>query len=297
VTIQADEIKVLSQYIHSLSGISLDAGKAYLFESRLGPLLRETGLSSYSELYFKAKSDLTKSLARRIIDAISTGETSFFRDTSPFELLRHKIIPDLIDARTLSGRPGPIPIRIWSAACSTGQEIYSVAIVLKELLGDTSRYAVRLLATDISDQAVAQASRGSFNAVEIERGLPKDKLARYFIPEGNQWKIRDEIRAMATFRTLNLMEDFRGLGTFDIVLCRNVAIYFNEDDRKSLFNRIGTVMEKDGYLIIGSTESLTGICTQYESKRYLRSVYYQVGGGGPGGPGLPFQASTAGLFK
>lgn len=277
MSILPDEVKALSQYIYTLSGISLDATKGYLIESRLGPLLKETGLSSYSELYFKSKSDPTKTLQRKILDAITTGETSFFRDASPFELLQHKIIPDLIDKRNkAAGRLGPLSIRIWSAACSTGQEIYSVAIVLKELLGDTSKYAIRLLGTDISDQAVALASKGVYNAIEIERGLPKDKLMKYFIPDGTLWRIRDEIRAMATFRTINLMEDFRGLGKFDIVLCRNVAIYFAEKDRSSVFTRIGQVLEPDGFLVIGSTESLTGICPQFEPKRYLRSVFYQL---------------------
>jgi chemotaxis protein methyltransferase CheR len=277
MSILPDEVKALSQYIYTLSGISLDASKGYLIESRLGPLLKETGLSTYSELYFKSKSDLTKTLQRKILDAITTGETSFFRDASPFELLQHKIIPDLIDKRNkVSGRVGPLPIRIWSAACSTGQEIYSIAIVLRELLGDMSKYAIRLLGTDISDQAVALASKGAYNAIEIERGLTKDKLMKYFIPDGTLWRIRDEIRAMATFRTINLMEDFRSLGKFDIVLCRNVAIYFTEKDRTSVFTRIGQVLEPDGFLVIGSTESLTGICQQFEPKRYLRSVFYQL---------------------
>jgi chemotaxis protein methyltransferase CheR len=277
VSILPDEIKAISQYVYNLSGIALDETKGYLIESRLGPLLKEIGLSTYSELYFKARSDTTKALPRRILDAITTGETSFFRDLSPFELLQHKILPDLIDKRTRApGRVGPLSIRIWSAACSTGQEIYSVAIILRELLGDMGKYSIRLLGTDISDKAVALASKGTYNAIEIERGLPKDKMTKYFIPEGNQWRIKDEIRALATFRTLNLMEDFRGLGKFDIVLCRNVAIYFNEKDRTAVFTRIGQVLEPDGSLVIGSTESLTGICQQFEPKRYLRSVFYQL---------------------
>lgn len=283
MSILPDEVKVLSQYIYTLSGISLDESKGYLLESRLTPLLKEHNLGSYSELYFRAKSDATRALPRRIVDAITTGETSFFRDASPFELLQHKILPDLIDKRSRTSPPGrPIPLRILSAACSSGQEIYSIAILLKELLIDLSRYDIRLMGVDISDAAVAAASRGVYNAIEIERGLPKDKLSRYFIPDGSTWRIRDEIRGMATFRTLNLMEDFRGVGRFDIVLCRNVAIYFKEEDRKRLFTRITSILEPDGYLIIGSTESLTGICPQYDPKRYLRSVFYQLLGSDQG---------------
>lgn len=274
-----DEIKVWSQYIYSISGIHLDESKAYLFETRLGTLLRELGLSSFSELFYKVRSDMSKVLQRRIIDLITTGETFFFRDTTPFELLQFKIVPDLIDKRTKIYGPGrPFPIRIWSAASSTGQEIYSIAMVLKELLVDLNRYDVRLLGTDISDQAIAQASKGIYNKMEIERGLPKDKIIRYFEAVGDTWKIRDEIRALASFRKINLMDDFTYLGKFDIVFCRNVAIYFKEQDRINLFTRIGKVLEPDGYLIIGTTESLTGICPQYEPKRYQRSLFYQLKG-------------------
>jgi chemotaxis protein methyltransferase CheR len=277
MSILPEEVKVLSQYIYSLSGISLDATKGYLLESRLTPLLKQNNIGTYSELYFKAKSDVTKVLPRKIVDAITTGETSFFRDASPFELLQHKILPDLIDMRSKAALPGrPIPIRILSAACSSGQEIYSTAIVIRELIPDLSRYDVRLMGIDISDQAVAAASRGAYNAIEIERGRPQDKLSKYFKAEGTTWKIKDEVRGMATFRNLNLMEDFRGIGKFDIVMCRNVAIYFKEDDRKKLFSRIGLILERDGYLIIGSTESLTGLCPEFEPKRYLRSVFYQL---------------------
>lgn len=275
VKLQPDEIKVLTQYIYSLCAIHLDESKAYLLESRLSGLLTETGCASYSELYFKAKSDATKKLPRKIVDAITTNETSFFRDSAPFELLQHKILPELIDRRSKPVKPSQIPIRIWSAACSTGQEIYTIGIVLKELLGNLAAYNIRLMGTDISDQAVAKASYGIYNKVEIERGLPADRIGKYFTTADNGWKIKDEIRAMATFRQINLMDDFSSLGRFDIIFCRNVAIYFNEADKTRLFARLGKQLETDGALVIGSTESLAGICPQFESKRYLRSVFYQ----------------------
>jgi len=277
IKITPDEIKLLSKYIYDISGISLDQTKTYLFETRLGPLLEEEGLSSYSELYNKARTDPAKAIERKIIDAISTNETLFFRDRGPFEVLQHKILPDLIDARSAksSGRLS-IPIRIWSAACSTGQEIYSIAIILKELLSDISKYNIKLLGTDISDAAIAQASRGVYNKFEIERGLAPDILHKYFSSNSGKWKVKEEIRAMAVFRKLNLMLPFQALGKFDIVFCRNVAIYFNMEDRKRLFERIAEILEPDGYLIIGSTESLTGVCPQFEPHRHIRSIYYQL---------------------
>ena len=277
MAVSLDELRVWARYIYSITGISLDDTKGYLVETRLAGLVRETGSAGYSELLHKVKSDATQALRRKVVDAVTTGETSFFRDTSPFDVLQHKILPELIDRRRKTfGAGRTLPIRIWSAACSTGQELYSTAIVLKELLGTFSGYDIRLLGTDISDKAVATASRGYFNKLELERGMPADKLARYFMTENGMWKVRDELRALATFRILNLLEPLSFPVKHDIIFCRNVAIYFTEKDRARLFTSLANVLAPDGCLIIGSTESLTGLCPQFESKRYLRAVYYQL---------------------
>jgi chemotaxis protein methyltransferase CheR len=269
-----EERQDVAQYIHSICAITLDQSKDYLIESRLSRLMEESNLTSFSQLVSLSKSEANGALKRKIIDEITTGETLFFRDTSPFDLLRFKIIPEIIDRRARTGLT--VPIRVWSAACSTGQELYSIAIILKEMLGDLRGYNLRLLGTDISDQAVARASAAIFSEIEISRGLTDIARTKSFAPHPSGWKLRDEIRAMVSFRKLNLMEDFSSLGKFDIVFCRNVAIYFNERDRASLFNRIEQRMEPEGYLVVGSMESLGGICPQYESKRHLRSVFYQI---------------------
>ncbi len=262
------------KHIYGICGISLDSSKDYLVEGRLGPLVEEHGCPNYGDLILRARADARGVLNRKIIDAITTNETLFFRDATPFDLLRHKIIPELIDARSRGAlRP---TLRIWSAACSTGQELYSIAMLLKDLLKDTDKYNLKLLGTDISDQAVAQASEGTFGPIEIERGLDETTRRRFFEPHPKGWKIRDEIRAMASFRRLNLFEDFSGLGKFDVIFCRNVAIYFNDSDRQSLFNRLGKSLDRDASLVIGSMETLNGICPQFESKRHLRSVYYRL---------------------
>ena len=277
ITITPEEIHVLSQYIYKISGIVLDDKKAYLFESRLARLLEEQACVSFKDLYLKAVSDGSGKLERKIIDAITTGETLFFRDLSPFEMLRHKILPDQIDRRSSAVMGNArIPIQIWSAGCSTGQEVYSIAMVLKETLIDLYRYQITLVGTDISDAAIAQASYGQYNKFEIERGLPLDKLNRYFQSNGSSWRIKDEIRAMVSFKKLNLMQSFNEIGKFDIVFCRNVSIYFSQDDRMQLFNKIADKLVPDGYLIIGSSESLLGICPRLEPKRHLRSVFYQM---------------------
>jgi chemotaxis protein methyltransferase CheR len=268
-----EEHRPLADYIYSICAVALDHSKSYLIEGRLSGLVEETGCKSFSGLLQRAKSEPGRAIQRRIIDAITTNETLFFRDTAPFDLLRYKIVPELIDRRA---RTGSARIRIWSAACSTGQEIYSIAILLKELLGDPEKCGVRLLGTDISDDAVTRASRGWYNTTEIARGLSESLREKYFAQVRNGWQIRDEIRAMASFKHQNLMQDLSPLGRFEIVFCRNVAIYFTDPDKISLFRRIERTLEPDGYLVVGAMESLTALCPQFESKRHLRSVYYQV---------------------
>jgi len=275
IPLSPDEFSQLARYIETISGISLDRSKAYLVETRLSRVVRELGFKSFRELHTRAVADLSRGIQKKIIDAITTGETLFFRDTAPYELLQNKLIPDFIDARTRQQRI-PTSLRVWSAACSTGQEIYSIAMVLKEQLPANGRITTRLLATDISDEAITKASLGKYNSIEIERGLPREKLQRYFNRDLDCWKIRDEIRAMVSYQKLNLLEDFSRLGKFDIIFCRNVAIYFSGETRAQLFRRLENALEPDGYLIIGSTESLTGMTTRFVAKKYHQSYYYQL---------------------
>ncbi len=274
IKIEPTELKLISQYIQTITGIYLDQSKSYLFETRLSSIAEAHRCNSYQELYNKARQEPGKKIEKEIIDAITTNETLFFRDKGPFELLQHKILPEVIDARSRKSSLKP-RIRIWSAASSTGQELYSIAIVIKELLKDSTDYSFALTGTDISDAAVAQASFGQYNRFEIERGLDKRYLQKYFTLRGDSWKIKDEIRAMVNFKKLNLMQPFTSLGKFDIIFCRNVAIYFTLEDRKKLFCRLADSLADDGYLIIGSTESLTGICPKFYPKRHLRSIFYQ----------------------
>ena len=273
--ISQDEVRVLSQYVYSLSGVALDASKAYLLETRLRPVIQKHGATSYLDLHAKATADRSGEIEKEIIDAITTNETLFFRDNSPFEVFKHKILPDLIDARSKAFSGRPVPLRIWSAACSTGQEVYSIAMALRETLGNLDRYQISILGTDISSDAVAKASYGAYSKFEIERGLPVATLRKYFTAVGDSWRIKDELRSLATFKKFNLMRPFVGLGKFDVVFCRNVAIYFTPADKKIVFEKIATVLEPDGALIIGSTESLSGVTPVFEPKRYMRAVFYQ----------------------
>ena len=271
----AQEYGAFTRFIYELTGIVLDETKAYLIETRLGGLLKSLGCGTYSELFYKVRNDAGGTLKNAVIDRITTQETSFFRDQAPFEMFKYKILPDLIDARRRQypGQPR-VPLRIWSAACATGQEIYSIVLALKDVLGDLSPYSLKILGTDISDAAVAKASAGVYSAFEIERGLPAGLAGKHFLRDGDQFRVTDELRALVNFRKLNLHEDFAALGRWDVIFCRNVAIYFSEADKKNLFQRLHAVLEHDGALIIGSTESLLGICPSFEARRYLRSVFY-----------------------
>ncbi len=276
IKITPAEFDILSKYIMEISGIALSKGKEYLIETRLNPLMEQLSCTSYSELHRKAKYDPKKEIEKKIIDAISTNETYFFRDKSPFTLIQHKIIPDLIDKRSKNRTILKPAIRLWSAANSTGQEIYSIAMALDEIGITPQKYQIKLLGTDISDAAIAQASYGRYNKFEVARGLDVKRLNKYFIQDGDYWRIKDEIRAMVQFRKMNLMKPFIGLGKFDIILCRNVMIYFTEEDRRKIYTNIAKVLEPDGYLIIGATESLANNSDLFVSKRYLNSVFYQL---------------------
>jgi chemotaxis protein methyltransferase CheR len=235
--------------------------------------VQSAGCRSFSEFLAHAQADKGGAIRRQVIDAITTGETLFFRDSAPFDLLRAKILPELVDRRTRAG--SKMPIRVWSAACSTGQEVYSIAMAMKETLPDQHRLEARVLGTDISNAAIGRASQGIYSEIEVSRGLTEGILGRHFTRMGDKWKVRDEIRAMAGFKTVNLMEDFSALGRFDVIFCRNVAIYFNDRDRASLFARLEKSLERQGFLIVGAMESLSAVCPQLESKRHLRTIYYQ----------------------
>jgi chemotaxis protein methyltransferase CheR len=268
--IKSDELTLLAKFIHDKCGIVLDQSKAYLLESRLTPLAEEMGCSSFRELHNKALADRSLGITNRIIDAISTNETSFFRDQKPFEMLKFKIVPDFLDRGVKS-------LNIWSAACSTGQEVYTIAVTLHELLGASiNQYRIKILGTDISDSAIVQSSRGVYTKFEIGRGFPPAMLQKYFTQAGTSWKIKVELRSMALFRKINLMEKFNTVGKFDIIFCRNVAIYFSMDDRKKLFDRLASQLNPHGILIIGSTESLFGVTDRFIRREYHNSTFYEL---------------------
>jgi len=270
------EFEIMAKFIKEISGISLEKNKTYLIESRLSELAEKETCKTFSDLFFKAK--FNKLLQGKIIDAISTNETSFFRDTSPFEALRYKIIPDIVDKKMALIPKGGIPkIRIWSAACSTGQEACSIAMTFIDMLPDIhTKWSVSIVATDIADEMIMKASRGFFSDFEVNRGLPPGLRDKYFINKQSYWQVNDKVRSLISFKRLNLLESFVALGKFDIIFCRNVAIYFDLNTKKILFNKMADILNDNGYLFIGASETLIGITEKFVSKTYHKAIVYQV---------------------
>jgi len=267
-----DDIHYVARLVEELCGVMLDDSKGYLVESRLGRLAHDHGCKSYRELCDKARANGDRGLQQQVIDAITTQETLFFRDSDPFDALQHRILPDLIDA---CNRKGCKRLRLWSAACSTGQEPYSLAMILRETIPDLRAWSVTLLATDVSDAAVAHASRGVYATHEIDRGMRASLLSKYFLPCGGAWHVKDELRAMISFQRRNLLQPFVELGTFDVIFCRNVAIYFDVPRRLELFRRLADQLSPAGALFIGSSESLLD-CPSFVPKYHCRTAYYQT---------------------
>ena len=269
------EMSLVSQYVQAISGVVLGPGKEYLVRGRLGPLLDAEGARSYAELVRRARADATRRIERRIVDAITTQETSFFRDGRPWSLLAHKLLPDHFERVAPQGVGGRKRLDVWCAACSTGQEVYSVAMVLGELLGDLSRYWIRILGTDLSDDALAAASLGRYTDHEVRRGLSPRRQVRHFRRGDEGWQISDELRSLVTFRRLNLQERIRHIGTFDLILCRNVAIYFSVRARTELLDRIADQLRPDGALVVGSTEAITGLTRRFTRRDFHGGIYYE----------------------
>lgn len=271
--VRPEDLVFVARFVEELCGVLLDPSKAYLVESRLGRLAREHGCASYRELCERARSQSDGLLRSQIIDAITTHETLFFRDQAPFEALQFRVLPDLIDARTRA--KAPRRLRFWSAACSTGQEPYSIAMTLCETLPDRKAWDLAILATDISDAAIQQASRGWYAPHEIQRGMKPALLAKYFVAKNGGYQVRDELRAMVAFRRRNLLEPFADLGIFDVIFCRNVAIYFDAPKRRDLFLRLARQLAPDGVLFVGSAESLLDLGPRFMPHNHCRATFYK----------------------
>lgn len=277
IKITPEEFEFWAAYIYELTGIVLAETKSYLIENRLQDLLNENESNNFKDLYLKCKYTKDKILIENIINRISTQETSFFRDAHVYKAIKSMIQSEILPEKRRSTPPGRNPqLRIWSAACSHGQEPYSISMVLSETIPDLDNWDVQILATDIADNAFRKASLGRYSELEVKRGLDDYHRQKYFVKrDNNQWQVSDRIRALLSFRKINLVTDsFISLGSFDIILCRNVAIYFDHETKIKLFNKLEKALASEGRLIIGATENLSQITDRLKPVHKYSTVFY-----------------------
>jgi chemotaxis protein methyltransferase CheR len=282
------DYEYLRKFLKDQSGLDLSADKQYLIESRLLPLARKSGLPGISELVQKMRSG-SSLFINQVVEAMTTNETFFFRDKLPFDHFRESIMPEMLRAR--ANRKS---IRIWCAAGSTGQEPYSLAMCLREMGASLTGFRVEILATDLSQEVIEKSKAGIYSQFEVQRGLPIQMLVKYFKQTGELWQINSDIRGMVQHRQLNLLHDFTGLGKFDIIFCRNVLIYFDQETKVNIFNRLAKVIEPDGFLVLGAAETVVGLTDVFKPFPERRGLYR------PNAPGVAsgrMSALGAGAMK
>jgi chemotaxis protein methyltransferase CheR len=265
------DYEYLRKLLKDRSGLDLSADKQYLIESRLLPLSRKFGMAGISELVQKMKGG-SADITTQVVEAMTTNETFFFRDKVPFDHFRDSIMPEILQARASRKT-----LRIWCAAGSTGQEPYSLAMCLKEMGAALSGWRVEILATDLSQEVLEKSKAGIYSQFEVQRGLPIQMLVKYFKQTGELWQINADIRAMVQHRQLNLLHDFSQLGVFDVIFCRNVLIYFDQDTKINIFNRLAKATEPDGFLVLGAAETVVGLTDVFKPYPERRGLYRPSG--------------------
>ncbi|VIO65334.1 Chemotaxis protein methyltransferase Cher2 [Bradyrhizobium ivorense] len=266
------DYEYLRKLLKDHSGLDLSADKQYLIESRLLPLARKYGLSGIPDLVTKIRGG---AYIPQVVEAMTTNETFFFRDKVPFDHFRDAIMPDVLKARAARRS-----VRIWCAAGSTGQEPYSLAMCLKEMGATLAGWRVEIVASDLSQEVLEKSKAGIYSQFEVQRGLPIQMLVKYFKQSGELWQINPELRSMVQHHQLNLLHDFAQLGVFDVVFCRNVLIYFDQDTKINVFNRLARSMEADGFLVLGAAETVVGLTDSFKPVPERRGLYRPNGARG-----------------
>ena len=274
--VRPNEFKLLRDYVEEICGITLGAEKEYLIETRLSHLITEMGCKNFSDFYLLIKRNFQPELRDKIIDAITTKETLWFRDRHPFTILGDVLLPKLTEKIKTGERSR---IRIWSAACSTGQEPYSIAMVIhrySQFLQNVQPDHFEITATDISPLAITQASRGCYDPLSIQRGLSDEIREKFFIHKGHHWEINDSIKKKVLFQKFNLLDSFSSLGKFDIIFLRNVIIYFSDPLKKKIIEECFNLLSPQGFLLLGASESLLGLSDQFKCLEHDGGMYYVV---------------------
>jgi chemotaxis protein methyltransferase CheR len=258
----------LAAVLKDRSGLVLSEGKGYLVDSRLMPIVRKRGFQDLDDLVAKLPMD-KDGLVKEVTDAMTTNESLFFRDMRPFDLFRNEILPAKLKARAATRR-----LRIWCAACSTGQEPYSLAMILQEEAAKLQGWTIDILGTDLSTEVIERAREGVYSQFEVQRGLPIQFLVKYFTQiDDTSWRINDSLRPMITYKEYNLLDDLTALGSFDIVFCRNVLIYFDTDTKRQVLDSIANLLPPDGVLYLGGAETVIGITERFKPLEGQRGVY------------------------
>lgn len=259
----------VAKLVFDRSAIVLEPGKEYLVESRLTPVARQHGCDSLDEFVKKMRAGGAGDLQGEVVEAMVTTETLFFRDVHPFETLRSTVLPRLIAARQTERR-----LAIWCAASSSGQEPYTIALILKEYFPQLSGWRIEFLATDISHQMIGRSREGRYSQMEVNRGLPADLRLKYFRENAGYWHIRDDLRAMIDFRQINLAAPWPSLPAFDLIFLRNVMIYFDVGTKKSILSRVARLLRPDGYRVLGGAETTMNLDNSYQRVADLKSGYF-----------------------
>jgi len=268
-----NDFEFIAQLLYQRSGLVITQEKAYLLESRLNPVARKWDLDSFDALIAALRSNKDERLMVDVTEAMTTNESFFFRDNRPFDQFKDIVLPHLLEARAARKQ-----IRIWSAACSSGQEPYTLAMILKEEAAKMAGWKVEIVATDLSTEILSKAKEGLYSQFEVQRGLPITLLMKYFAQEGEKWRISDEISKMVTYKPFNLLDNPAALGTFDVVFCRNVLIYFDQQTKGQVLGRIAQIMPSDGFLYLGGAETVLGISDSFEVVPGQRGIYRLTGG-------------------
>lgn len=263
-----DDFDFLSRFLKDSSGLVLGAEKSYLLESRLTPLLRKWKLQELDDLVSEVRKPGNKELRRDVVEAMTTNESFFFRDTRPFDQFRDLVLPHLLKARASSRK-----IRILCAACSSGQEPYSLAMLLEESRLDLKDWQIDIIGTDISTEMLEKAKKGLYSQFEVQRGLPVKLLVKYFEQTGDRWQIAPRLRERVQYRYSNLLEDTSELGRFDVIFLRNVLIYFDQKTKTDVLGRISRQLAPDGFLYLGGAETVLGVSDRLQLMPGQRGIY------------------------
>jgi chemotaxis protein methyltransferase CheR len=267
---KSEDFQFISALLKERSGLVLTSDKVYLLESRLIPVARKRGLKGLDDLVDTIRRTKPEPLIADVTEAMTTNESFFFRDAKPFDLFRDNVLPHI-----LASRPGK-SFRVWCAAASTGQEPYSIAMLLREQAAKLAGWKYEIVGTDLSREVLERAKKGLYTQFEVQRGLPIQMLVKYFEKKEDQWQIKPDIRAMVQYRELNLLHDFKSLGSFDVVFCRNVLIYFDQATKGQILENIAKLMPADGMLFLGGAETVLGISDKFKPLPGQRGVYCQA---------------------